>query len=231
MKISAPGVLGNWLRGTGANAVDGALTSFYTDIQTGVSDGVLSLALGVLADQASTRWRPTSHRVDGHGLLRRRRDQPGQLGRAARRSSERHDRGRQILHRLPWPGPSDRHEFALNKMVEVGAEQKPPVTMFRSRRKSGRMGERLPDLAGDWAAPTRRRAFRARPSSAYMDGLRARAKPRCATGTPASRTVATGDAGTENTTDAPRDGGVGPHARAWAGTGSSMARRGIGHRS
>jgi TRAP-type transport system periplasmic protein len=48
MKISAPGVLGNWLRGTGANAVDGALTTFYTDIQTGVSDGVLSLALGVL---------------------------------------------------------------------------------------------------------------------------------------------------------------------------------------
>jgi TRAP-type C4-dicarboxylate transport system substrate-binding protein len=48
MKLSAPGVLGNWLRGTGANAVDGALTTFYTDIQTGVSDGVLSLALGVL---------------------------------------------------------------------------------------------------------------------------------------------------------------------------------------
>ena len=48
MKISAPGVLGNWLRGTGANAVDGALTTYYTDIQTGVSDGVLTLALGAL---------------------------------------------------------------------------------------------------------------------------------------------------------------------------------------
>src|SRR5690606_3654583 len=48
MKLSAPGVLGNWLRGTGANAVDGALTTFYTDIQTGVSDGVLTLALGAL---------------------------------------------------------------------------------------------------------------------------------------------------------------------------------------
>ena len=47
-KISAPGVLGNWLRGTGANAVDGSLTSYYTDVQTGVSDGVLSLALGAL---------------------------------------------------------------------------------------------------------------------------------------------------------------------------------------
>ena len=47
-KISAPGVLGTWLRGTGANAVDGSLTTYYTDIQTGVSDGTLSLALGVL---------------------------------------------------------------------------------------------------------------------------------------------------------------------------------------
>jgi TRAP-type C4-dicarboxylate transport system substrate-binding protein len=28
MKLSAPGVLGTWLRGTGANAVDGALTTF-----------------------------------------------------------------------------------------------------------------------------------------------------------------------------------------------------------
>ena len=48
MKLSAPGVLGNWLRGTGANAVDGALTTFYTDVQTGVSDGALTLALGAL---------------------------------------------------------------------------------------------------------------------------------------------------------------------------------------
>ncbi len=48
MRISAPGVLATWLRGTGASAVDGALPTFYTDIQTGVSDGVLSLALGVL---------------------------------------------------------------------------------------------------------------------------------------------------------------------------------------
>ncbi|MCS6758391.1 MAG: hypothetical protein MO852_04430 [Candidatus Devosia euplotis] len=47
MKLSAPGVLGSWLRGTGANVVDGALTTFYTDAQTGVSDGALSLALGV----------------------------------------------------------------------------------------------------------------------------------------------------------------------------------------
>src|SRR5690606_6876742 len=31
MKLSAPGVLGSWLRGTGANAVDGSLPTFYTD--------------------------------------------------------------------------------------------------------------------------------------------------------------------------------------------------------
>src|SRR5690606_23831344 len=47
-KLSAPGILGLWLRGVGATPVDGALTTYYTDIQTGVSEGVVSLATGIL---------------------------------------------------------------------------------------------------------------------------------------------------------------------------------------
>jgi TRAP-type C4-dicarboxylate transport system substrate-binding protein len=47
-KISAPGTAANWLGGTGATPVDGALTTFYTDIQTGVSDGVVSFFVGIL---------------------------------------------------------------------------------------------------------------------------------------------------------------------------------------
>ncbi len=42
-KISAPGTSANWLQGTGATPVDGALTTYYTDIQTGVSEGALVL--------------------------------------------------------------------------------------------------------------------------------------------------------------------------------------------
>ncbi|GHC39641.1 hypothetical protein GCM10007291_46720 [Gemmobacter nanjingensis] len=46
-RLSAPGTSANWLAGTGATPVDGALTTYYTDIQTGVSEGTLSFASGI----------------------------------------------------------------------------------------------------------------------------------------------------------------------------------------
>lgn len=46
-RINAPGTSANWLRGTGATSVDGALTTYYTNIQTGVTDGTLSFASGI----------------------------------------------------------------------------------------------------------------------------------------------------------------------------------------
>lgn len=45
-KILAPGAAAIWLKGTGAVAVDGALSSYYTQIRTGVADGVLSILTG-----------------------------------------------------------------------------------------------------------------------------------------------------------------------------------------
>lgn len=46
-RLSAPGTSASWLEGTGATAVEGALTTYYTDIQTGVSEGTLSFATGI----------------------------------------------------------------------------------------------------------------------------------------------------------------------------------------
>ena len=45
-KILAPGPSATWLEGTGAVAVDGGLTTYYTQIQTGVADGVLTILTG-----------------------------------------------------------------------------------------------------------------------------------------------------------------------------------------
>lgn len=42
-KLMAPGAASRWLQGTGAIAVDGGLPSFYTNIQTGIADGAVSL--------------------------------------------------------------------------------------------------------------------------------------------------------------------------------------------
>src|SRR3546814_5532380 len=45
------GAIGLWLKGSGAVAVDGSLTTYYTDIQTGVSEGTISIATGILPNK------------------------------------------------------------------------------------------------------------------------------------------------------------------------------------
>ena len=45
-KILAPGASAAWLKGTGAVALDGGLTTYYTDIQTGKAEGVLTILSG-----------------------------------------------------------------------------------------------------------------------------------------------------------------------------------------
>ncbi len=45
-RILAPGASAVWLRGTGAIAVDGSLSTYYTQLKTGVADGVLSILTG-----------------------------------------------------------------------------------------------------------------------------------------------------------------------------------------
>jgi TRAP-type C4-dicarboxylate transport system substrate-binding protein len=46
-RINAPGTAASWLQGTGSTPVDGALTTYYTNIQTGVTQGALSFASGI----------------------------------------------------------------------------------------------------------------------------------------------------------------------------------------
>lgn len=172
MKISAPGALANWLRGTGANAVDGSLTTYYTDIQTGVSQGVLSLALGVLPARIYevapfvTRVRMG---VAFSGAIAVNRDSweslpeevQAAMTEAGRYYTEAH--GQDLL---------ERHEAALQRIVEVGASQNPPVTIFELPQQE-RMAwvNGLPDIAGEWAEANGPEA--AEFLAAYMEGLRA----------------------------------------------------------
>jgi TRAP-type C4-dicarboxylate transport system substrate-binding protein len=176
MKLSAPGVLGTWLRGTGANAVDGALTTFYTDIQTGVSDGVLSLALGVLPAKIY-EVAPYINRFDigvaFSGAVAINRDTWDSLPEEVQNAmieagqyyTEAH--GQDLL---------ERHEAAIDKMVEVGADQNPPVTIVEmSEADREAWVNNLPDLAGEWAASLEERCIDgAAFMKAYMDGLRER---------------------------------------------------------
>jgi len=176
MKISAPGVLGNWLRGTGANAVDGALTTFYTDIQTGVSDGVLSLALGVLPAKIY-EVAPHITRVDMgvafSGAVAINRDSWDALPEEVQNAMVEAGKYYTVSH---GEDLVQRHEFALNKMVEVGATQTPPVAitpMSDEDRKA--WVNAMPNIAKEWADGLEAQGVPARDfMKAYLDGVRAR---------------------------------------------------------
>jgi len=176
MKLSAPGVLGNWLRGTGANAVDGALTTFYTDVQTGVSDGVLSLALGVLPSKIY-EVAPYITRVDigvaFSGAVAINRDTwdslPGEVQNAMIEAGNYYTKSHAEDLLL-------RHEAALEKMQEIGAGQTPPVTltpMDQADREA--WVNAMPNIAKEWADALEEKGIPAGDyMKAYMAGLRAR---------------------------------------------------------
>jgi TRAP-type C4-dicarboxylate transport system substrate-binding protein len=175
LKLSAPGVLGQWLRGTGANAVDGSLTTFYTDIQTGVSDGVLSLALGVLPSKLYevapyiTRVR-IGTAFSGAVAINKDTwdDLPEEVQQAmvaaGKVYTEAH--GKDLL---------ERHEAAFAKMLELGKGQNPQVAIAElPMEERQKWVDGLPDVAGEWAADAESRGLPGKAfMKAYMDGLRA----------------------------------------------------------
>ncbi|SLN62713.1 C4-dicarboxylate-binding periplasmic protein precursor [Roseivivax jejudonensis] len=176
MKLSAPGVLGNWLRGTGANAVDGALTTFYTDIQTGVSDGVLSLALGVLPAKIY-EVAPYIHRYDlgvaFSGAVAINRDSwdglPEEVQNAMIEAGEYYTESH-------GTDLNERHEAALDAMVEAGAEQSPQVQIIDIPEEEREAWvQAMPNIAKEWADGLEEQGVPAREfMRAYMDGLRER---------------------------------------------------------
>ena len=176
MKISAPGVLGSWLRGLGANAVDGALTTFYTDIQTGVSDGVLSVALGVLPTKIY-EVAPYVTKVNMGVVF---------SGGLAINADTWADLPEEVQNALLEAGDTyskahaedlmTRQVTAVERMVEAGASQSTPVQVTEMPEEMRtEWANRLPDLAAEWAADTESRGAPGKAFlQAYMDGLRER---------------------------------------------------------
>lgn len=176
LRLSAPGPLGNWLRGIGANAVDGALTTFYTDIQTGVSDGAVTLALGALPaslyEVAPYISRVRIGTVFSGGVAINGdvwETLPEEVQEAMLEAGHYYS----TAHAQDLV---DREEAAIEQMQEVGADQNPPVTVSTlPPEERQRWVESLPDLAGEWAEQAEERDIPARDFlSAYLDGLRER---------------------------------------------------------
>ena len=187
MKLRRRACSAHWLRGTGANAVDGALTTFYTDIQTGVSDGVLSLALGVLPAKLY-EVAPYITRVNigvaFSGAVAINKDSwdglpeevQNAMIEAGKYYTEAH--GKDLL---------DRHEAALDEDGRARRRPDPAGDDHRDvRRPTARHGSTgCPNIAGEWAAAAESQgpARQGVPEGLHGRPARQAAKSRSATGT------------------------------------------------
>jgi TRAP-type transport system periplasmic protein len=174
-KISAPGSIGLWLKGSGAVPVDGSLTSYYTDIQTGVSEGAISIATGILPNKIyEVAPYVTTVNIGAlyTGAMAMNKDSfekmPADVQKILREVGKEYSKalGEALMQ---------RYEGALKTMAEVGAKQTPAV---RITNMSG--GERekwvrsMPNLAADWAKANASRGPAKDIVKIYMDALRAR---------------------------------------------------------
>ena len=169
-KILAPGPSATWLEGTGAVAVDGGLTTYYTQIQTGVADGVVTILTGAvpyrihevapyltLADIGVQYNGGVAINLDTwNSLPDDVREVVGALGRE--------------YSRIMADEVNGRYENALATLREEGAI----VTEFPTAEKQ-KWIDGLPNVAGRWADNTERRGQPGREVlQAFMDGVRAR---------------------------------------------------------
>lgn len=179
-KISAPGILGLWLRGVGATPVDGALTTFYTDIQTGVSEGVVSLATGILPTkiyEVAPYITKVNMGVVFSGGLAINKDTwaklPPEVQTAMREAGAEYSRrhGEDLVQ---------RHQTAMDRMVEVGKTQNPPVTVTPMSDADRRKWiDSLPPLSQEWVKNNEARGVQAKALlGQYIAAVKARgAKP------------------------------------------------------
>ena len=172
LRLTAPAALAVWLHGSGAVLKEGGLPSYYTDIQTGLADGTISMATGIYPTKVY-EVAPYVVRVNigavYSGALAVNKDVfdglPADVQQAMREAGKAYSiaEGRDI---------NNRAANALAKMQEIGATQDPPVTVSDlPADQRQKWADMLPNLAGEWVANNGAPA--AKFLTGYMEGLRA----------------------------------------------------------
>jgi TRAP-type transport system periplasmic protein len=174
-KISAPGSIGLWLKGSGAVPVDGALTTYYTDIQSGVSEGTISIATGILPNKIY-EVAPYITTVNIGALyiggMAMNKDSYAKMPPDVQKILK--DVGKEYSKAL---GKTlvERYEGALKTMVDVGAKQTPAVRLTNmSAGERDKWVKTLPNLAGEWAKTNASKGPTKEILKTYMDALRKR---------------------------------------------------------
>jgi TRAP-type transport system periplasmic protein len=174
-KISAPGSIGLWLKGSGAVAVDGSLTSYYTDIQSGVSEGTLSISTGILPNKIYevapyiTTVNIGALYIGGMAMNKDSFEKmPPEIQAILR------DVGKEYSKALGTT-LMQRYEGALKTMGEVGAKQTPAVRIGNmSAGEREKWVKTMPNLAAEWAKANAAKGPAKEIVKTYMDALRKR---------------------------------------------------------
>lgn len=174
-KISAPGSIGLWLRGSGAVPVDGSLTSYYTDIQSGVSDGTVSIATGILPNkiyEVAPHITKVSIGALYIGAMAMNKDSFEKLPKEVQQIVR--DAGKEYSRAL---GETlvQRYEGAMKAMVDAGAKQSTPVKISEfSAAERDKWVKSMPNLAADWVKNNASKGPTKEIVTTYMNELRQR---------------------------------------------------------
>ena len=178
-KISAPGAVGLWLKGSGAVPVDGSLTSYYTDIQTGVSEGTISISTGILPNKIY-EVAPYVTTVDIGALYNGGMAMNKDSFNALPPEVQKIVKGVGLMYsKTLGETLMQRYEAALKTIAEQGAKQSVPVKVApMAAGEREKWARTMPDIAGEWARTNAARGPAAQIVRTYMEELRKRgAKP------------------------------------------------------
>ncbi|WP_404295849.1 C4-dicarboxylate TRAP transporter substrate-binding protein [Halomonas sp.] len=175
MKLSAPGALATWLRGSDAVAVDGSLTSYYTDIQTGVSEGTISISTGILPNKIY-EVAPYVTTVDigalYNGGVAMNKDSFNALPPEVQKIIK--DVGLEYSKTLGNTLMQD-YEAALKSIETQGANQSVPVKVAPlAPGEREKWANTMPNIAADWVETNASRGPAAQIVQTYMEELRKR---------------------------------------------------------
>ena len=167
-KILAPGPSASWLEGTGAVAVEGGLTTYYTQIQTGVADGVLTILTGAPPYRI--------HEVAPYVTL------VGLGGQLTGGMSINLDTWNSLPEDIQTVLAELGREYSLGVADEVGARYERFLTLMQDEgaivtelpsEERIKWLDGLPNIAGSWADATEERGIPAREIlDIYMNAMR-----------------------------------------------------------
>jgi TRAP-type C4-dicarboxylate transport system substrate-binding protein len=172
-KISAPGSVGLWLKGSGAVPVDGSLTSYYTDIQSGVSEGTISISTGILPNKIyEVAPYITTVNIGAlyNGGMAINKDTYNKLPPEVQKIMK--DVGKEYSKAL-GETLMQRYQGALKTMLEKGATQTPAVRVTNmSAGEREKWVKTMPNLAAEWAKTNASKGPAKEIVKTYMEALR-----------------------------------------------------------